>query len=350
MFNIENKNNQAESFEDNLNDSVPDKKILKQEPQTENNPTMIMGLLKNIRDKFRRAFVFAPASNNELKNRMDEELTAVEYAATKEGVDFSRCQMEKVVEAYQKGRKVEFESFSPYLSDYDLSTGKIWDDKLTATDNAGIVIGKVLRAEFPKARLISLYDEYNTELPDTSNPRGIPEPGAQITLPDETKRTFYENIKQLLKNNGLISPDAKEGGEYLLISESLKVKDAEILINKLELNGNIERDGESIYFINPESENPAYRRIQLRTKAGRWLCEALDASSYIKPENLEITHLVVLPNHFKEQQDKVWEILRVLGIMPTNYHNIFFDENNDPEIMAKVIQAEINSFRIKQGR
>ena len=351
MLKIERGIDQKESRQDAVQNDFPITEVPKPEAQIEKSPRMIMGLLRNIREKFRRAFVTAPASSNELKKRMDEEIVQVEHAATKEGVDFSRCQLDKVVKAYNSGRRVEFESFSPYLSDYDLSTGRMREDNLTATDEIGLAIGKVLREEFPNARLISLYDEYNTEMPDTSNPRGIPEPGPQITLPDETKRVFREDITQLLMKRSLISKNATDNdGEYLLISESSKTEEAETLVNKLEANGNIEHDEQAIYFINPESENPAYRKIQLRTKAGRWLCEALDASSYIKPENLEITHLVVLPNHFKEQQDKVWEILRVLGIKPTNYHNIFFDENNDPEIMAEVIKEEINAFRVNESK
>ncbi|MEI8092000.1 MAG: hypothetical protein WCG98_07555 [bacterium] len=74
----------------------------------------------------------------------------------------------------------------------------------------------------------------------------------------------------------------------------------------------IQEMGKEILFVNPNAENPKYRKITLRKQNGHWMCEALDASSYIKPENLNITHLVILPTNFKEQQDKVWEMLRVL--------------------------------------
>ena len=75
------------------------------------------------------------------------------------------------------------------------------------------------------------------------------------------------------------------------------------------------------------------------------IAKALDASSYIKPENLEISHLVVLPEYFEEQQDKVWEVLRTLGIDNLHYHNIFYAESADPKKVAEVIRIEIEKYK-----
>lgn len=308
-------------------------------PQVESLPVRVVKqILGSIRDSFR----FFVENDQTLAAKMKHELEVVEKMATKEGVDFSRCQIAEVVRDYTSGKKIEFESFSPYLSDYNLATGEIWPDKLTEADICGIEIAKVLRAVFPQARLVSLYDEYNTNLPDSSDERGIPQPGAvQLVLPESTKQNFKDSLGGLLKKHGVIGKNDKEGKDFVFISESSKIEDAEKLVEQLRAAGHIEEQGKSIFFINNEAENPLYRKIRLRTAHGRWLCEALDASSYLKPENLDITHLVVLPNHFKEQQDKVWEILRTLGIQSNRYHNIFFDEKADPGRIADVIKADI---------
>ena len=263
------------------------------------------------------------------------------------GVDFSKCQMDEIIKAYEKGRDVEFESFSPYLADYNTKTGEIWEDKLTKTDTIGIAIAKMLKNEFPNAQMVSLYDEYNSEMPYATDVRGRPKPGPQIEFPETVKLNFRNSIEQLLRNKGVI--EGKEKGNYLFVSESSKIKDAEELVKRLEDVYKITRDGQAIYFVNPEAENPDYRKIPLRTKNGRWLCEALDASSYLDPKNLEITHLVILPNVFKEEQDKVWEILRVLGIKPTNYHNIFFNENLPPDEVKNTIEEKIKNTERKSA-
>ncbi|XOU95076.1 MAG: hypothetical protein ACNFW9_03350 [Candidatus Kerfeldbacteria bacterium] len=332
------------------------------ETEEEKSPSQIRKILNGIRDKFKSAFSIA-AGDKQLKYKLDEEIEEASKEAMREGVDFSLCQMNEILEDYRSGRKVEFESFSPYLADYDLSSGKIWSDKLTDTDKVGIEVAKTLTESFPKARLISLYDEYNTDMPDATDllgkpkkiqtdeqghaittEKGDPLDAPQLQLSDGVKENFKRSVEGLLKEKGVMSEDATEGKEYLLISESEKIIEAEELVKQLEANGNIRRKGEAIYFTNPDAENPAYGEIPLRTTNGRWLCEALDASSYIKKENLDITHLVVLPEAFKDQQNKVWEVLRVLGIDNTHYHNIFFDEKQDPEVVARTIKEEIGRY------
>lgn len=276
-----------------------------------------------------------------------KEVDNIEEIHTINGVDFSRIQINKILADLIAGRKIEFETFSPYLSDYNLKTGEIWKDKLIPADKIGLALAKTFRELFPNARLVSLHDEYNTGMPDSSNPRGIPvEGGKQLVLPQEVKDRFEANIVQLLKENGSISPDGVAGKEYLMISESSKQDDAVKLVERLKEKGFIKQKGEMIAFVNKNAENPLFQYIPLRTKNGRWLCEALDASTYIKPENLAITHIVALPNHFKNQQDKVWEMLRVLGIKPENYHNIFYHESADPQVVVQTIKDEFEKAGI----
>lgn len=306
-------------------------------------PWAIKSWLARIRDSFRPVDI---SGSEVLRGKMRQELGAVEKMATRNGVDFSRCQMDKVIEAYSQGKKLEFESFSPYLSDYNLATGEIFRDKLTKADEIGLAIAKMLRDKFTKARIISLYDEYNTDMPDTENFYGAPvKDGPQLKLSDDVKHNFVNSITQLLAERGIIREGDRPEENYKFVSESSKITDAEKLVERLRAKGRVFEEGGALYFVNHEAENPVYCKILLRTKNNRWVCEALDASSYLDPQNLEISHLVVLPNHFKEQQDKVWEILRSLGIQPDNYHNIFFDEKQEPDVVAQTILDEIERYQ-----
>lgn len=309
-------------------------------------------------DRFKKVaslFLDVPLPWSVVRNTQRDELSR-EKRATHEGVNFSRCQMDTLVQDYLNGKKFEFESYSPYASDYNLNTGEIRENILTPTDKVGLEVGKMLRNTFsaPWARLICLWDAYNTGMSDDTDFWGKPRDptkkysekygavnAAQLRLPEETQKKFSENVESLMKRRGLIRSTDVAAKDYLLVSESAKVHDAAQLVKLLDEKGFIRRNGEAISFFNPDAENPFYKEIELRRSDGGWLCEALDASAFLKPENLAITHLVILPNHFKRQQDGVWEILRVLGIKPTNYHNIFYDENVAPEKVTAVIKEQI---------
>ncbi len=312
-------------------------------------PSEIMRIMGGIRDNYRKIINSFHESRPNLIGKMSEELTFTEKEATIDGVNFSKCQMDTLLAECKSGRPLEFESFSPYLADYNRKTGDIWENMLVKSDEIGLAVAKTLREEFPEARMISLYDEYNSEMSDSSDARGLPLRDApQLPISDTAKINFKKNIENILQHRGVLKNDDAAGKNYLLISESEKVNEAEQLVARLEnVNGKnyLQKNGEAIKFINPDAENPEYSEITLKTKNGRWMCEALDASSYLKPENLQISHLVVLPDHFVKQQDKVWEILRVLGIEPDNYHNIFYDENLPPDKVTAIIKQEIDKYR-----
>lgn len=280
-------------------------------------------------------------------------------------VDFSKAQIEAVFKAYQDGKQVEFESISPYLADYDTQTGAIDPACLVQADVVGIAIAKVLRNFFPKARMIVLYDDYNVDT--TPSPAHLPASSmchkirsieekyeGEELLPhsfsEEARKIFVENVRSILFSSGVLHEGEQENKDYLLVSERQKEFDVEALVSLLEVEGRgagvnyIEREGERIIFVNPRAENPKHQRITLRTSKGRWLCAALDASAYVKHENLFITHLVILPDQYKEQQDKVWEILRVLGIKPTNYHNIYYSLDTSCGDIAEIIAEELSKF------
>jgi len=325
------------------------------------NPEINIDLRKNIfaeyRERFQKLFQDEESGNAktkreaarerlELAKEMDEKIKNIAERLVINGVDFSKAQLNRYIESYYKiGERTEFESFSPYLFDYNTLTGEVWEDKLMPQDMVGVEIAGFIKNRFPKARMISLYDEYNSDLSSTSDAYGAPtSEGSQLEFPENARENFRTNIELLLRKKGVLKDDSEDGKDYLFISESDKIKDAEKLVEALEGKGFIKRNGEEINFVDPNAENPEYMKIQLRTPNGRWRCEALDASSYIKPENLNINHLVILENHFEKQQDRVWEILRTLGIKPLNYHNIFFDKNSPPELVVKTIEEEFNKY------
>jgi len=167
----------------------------------------------------------------QLKEKINKEKDFYEKEAIIDGVNFSRCQINEIVDDYKNGKKVEFETFSPYLLDYNTSTGEVWEDKLTNVDAIGLAIGEVLRKKFTKARLISLYDEYNN-LKDSSDrygsPKGvhvkdqktgeetdIPE-GPNLVFSEEVKKRFKDELEKLMMKRGLIRENDKGGQRFFV--------------------------------------------------------------------------------------------------------------------------------------
>lgn len=243
-----------------------------------------------------------------------------------DGVDFSRIQPSALLNA----ERIEFEALGPYMTDYQAANYRLTPVVLTPEDTIGLRLSQLFRNLFPTARLVSLYDDYNSSHA-TEDDGSI-----AVTYAPEDRQVFRTSLSQLFTSVGAASGD----DDMLLISESSKVAHAKLLVAELDRFGMIERRGLEIIFTPRDPENPLYDRITLRTKRGKWLCAALDASGFLDQQNRRIAHLVVLPNYMKEQQDKVWEILRVLAISPERYHNIFYDPRMSAEKTADIIEKE----------
>lgn len=274
------------------------------------------------------------------KERADivTRLAAVESLKTHDGVNFSRIDISEILRQVQGSNMVEFETLGPYLAAYTSSNGVMTVDNLIPEDAIGLQLAVLFHRLFPTARLVSLYDEYNNSLFSAT---GNAEPAS---FSDSAKQNFKHSLTELFVASGAISPHAVDGKDFLLLAESTKVADAAVLVSRLDSLGLIRREEEEIFFVNEQAENPLHRQIKLRAKSGKWLCEALDAATFLRPENVKIIHLVVLPAYMKDQQDKVWEILRCLGVQPEKYHNIFFDINRAPAHIAKVVEEEFRRY------
>lgn len=318
------------------------------------NPLNVMSKVRAIMDAFKAKEVLGGELSGEEQEDLKKSVYTIEKQTVINGVDFSKIQIPKIFEAIAEGNLIEFETYSPYLNDHNQKTGEIFKEKRAKDEEIGLKTGgwfkeylSGLRANF---RVISLSDEYNSEASEEVDSFGRPVKGKQAEFPKDVRDRFLQETEDEMREAGIIEEDDVVGKDYLIISESSKQESAVELVRQLDEKGLIRRDpkNQEIIFHNPDAENPLYKSIRLRSKTGRWLCEALDASSFLNEENRDIFHIVVLPNGYKEQQNKVWEILRVHGIAPLNYHNIFYDPDQDPEVVRKTIENEFEKYRSTQ--
>ena len=269
-----------------------------------------------------------------------------------EMLDFSRCQIRELLTAILlKGLRLESEFWGAYMLDHDLKYGNI--TSLMNEEKVGLSIGKILNEIFAEMKVISLFDDYNTGISDQMDAWGRPvatdENGVyagQIPVSPEAADNFVQNMKRVYQEWGI-----KSKGGFDFISESSRQKSAEKLISELEKLGKIQRKNSGqVFFVNPEAENKNLRRFRLRSANGHYSCAALDSSGFLGKENFdEVVHLIILPfQHFSREQDAVWEILKVLDLQPENYHNIFYDKDADPELVAaefrKIFREELQAF------
>ncbi len=268
-----------------------------------------------------------PSLSKSEKTAIIQQIACVEEPYTTGDVNFSRVQSDDIRRLLAIGENLEFEALGPYLSDYLSYQGVISRDNLTPVDAIGLVVAASLRKIFPDALTVSFYDDYNPLAFSTAH------------FTPDTKVMFCRSLVSLMQSAGIIPPRPKAWKDYVLLSESNQVAHADKLVSMLAAHKKIERNGQEIFFVNSRAENPLHYRFCLRTKAGRWTCEALDAAAFLPQLHLQNIHLIVLPNYMKEQQDRVWELLRVIGIKPDHYHNIFFNPTANPTQVARQIEA-----------
>lgn len=254
-----------------------------------------------------------------------------EQAKIYDGVNFSRMQIPTILSQYAEGSRIEFETLGPYLSNYVHSNGIITLDNITNEDAIGLELARLFRTLFPDGRLISLYDDYN------GKPALQDDNDAYVPFDALMTRNFRISLRDLFRSQGVILPAHKTTEDFLLLSEAASISAADELVHNLEMRGYIRRMEQAIIFFNNDAENPLHRYFYLRTRQGRWLCEALDAATFLAEHNLQVVHIVALPDYMRPQQDKVWEILRVLGLQPARYHNIFFNPRGDPKAVADCV-------------
>lgn len=308
--------------------------------QAETHGSRITGVAtfaKSLLEEKRKKGITAKLSKKE-QAAVDMRIVELERETVYGGVNFSRTQLGELFKTYRAGTLIEFETLGPYLADYIQANGVMAMDNMTPEDAIGLRLAAVFRRWLPKARMISLYDDYNAGHLSGMDSDGL---GA---FSETAKRNFKQSLVKMFKVAGAVSANAKAGEEYLLVSEGSKVADAQQLIARLDTLGMIRRNGQELLFVTERPENPLYYQVRLRSRSGKWLCQTLDAACFLKDENKDIAHVVVLPEYMKQQQDMVWEILRVLHIKPEHYHNIFYDHKQSPDRVARAVEDVLSFY------
>lgn len=266
------------------------------------------------------------------RSRLKAEQVLRDQHHIHKGVDFSRIQIPTLLQQ-AKENKLEFEALGPYMTDYSSDGYRLAADILTPEDLTGLRLNQLFRQLFPSARVVSLYDDYNKT-------HATEDDGTLSAQYAESDRVaFRTSLKQLFIDKHIAANET----DMLLLPESGKVVQAKQLVAELDRLGLIQRNGLEIAFTPRSPERLFYDKVVLRTKRGKWLCVALDAAGFLHQDNRAIVHLVALPDYMKEQQDKAWEILRVLAISPERYHNIFYSPQDAPHHVVKVVQDAFQS-------
>ena len=305
------------------------------------DPLNLMHKLRALRNRFNQSILRFPGMRAMQLESMKRELRALAEHTVVNGVYFEHVVPEAVWEAYEAGT-LELEGLNLYMEGHGGTGALLEDQSLSSSDEIGFRISKSLADMFPGARQVLLVDDMHSLLHQAAGslnrPRGLHYTASSSPYTEEAREKFKEDIVARMKRREILREDSVAGTDYLLVSESAQQADVPNLVSLLESKGYIRRDGKEVWFVNSQADNPEFSEIRLANKEGEWLCVTLDATSFLKDKGLDKTYLVVLDLAFKAQQDQVWEILRVLGVNPLNYHNIFFDASRPPSEVARTIQ------------
>ncbi len=315
-------------------------------------------------DSFRSMLHLGVGDKKEILKSLDREIADKEREGKFGTLSLERCQMDDLLAGYQNGMRTEVDAYSPYLADNNMATGEILRNNMLVSDQIGLEVARVCKQQMPESIIVSLADEFHTFMQDRydsndqpirreyTKSQGVLHEEAK-TLPmihaePEVRKKFRDSVAQQLIDEGIAKPD---GSDVLVLSEFDKQKDVEEFVRRIsEIAArpnapfSIEQKGEKMTLVSPDAENPLFQEIVLRNEGGKWMCPALDAASFIHPRNKEIMHLVVLPDVMKDQQDQVWEMLRLMDIEPQNYHNIYYDSTATPDTVKKDLTELFEHF------
>ncbi|MGI5206032.1 hypothetical protein ACQEU6_31225 [Spirillospora sp. CA-108201] len=265
----------------------------------------------------------------------------------------SRLQPDRVIEAADHGGVILVEAPGLYFVDYG---GRVTSENLLPEDRLGLEFAsrlvKALRDDYPDAKVVvvGLYDDYNPY--SHSTPRGA----VSWPFDPDRVREFRESVPGVLEEAGVISPGA-DRRDHVEFWEADMVSAAHNLIDELTGSGyTIESDGRLDY-VNPEVENPEHFRFPLRKENGHLACEVLDLVKVLKSMEIlraanldrEMRLVVALPEYFRKQQDRLWELLRIFGVQYYEYHNVFYPEDALPGEVTRAAQRLLRSARQHGG-
>lgn len=276
-------------------------------------------------------------------------------ALKRSGLNFGYVQLDEVLAAFLIGNPpVDIETVGPYLCAHvnpETNILEVQMENLPIDEAVGIqmaaIFKKLTRAVGGKIRIVALLDEFNNYVSE----RGFTE---------EEQDAYIVSIAELFGRAGVIEPDDEAGKDFLLLRESEQLHKVDDLISRLQASGNgrvVTNEADELVF-QPSDDfvstlNVSTNRrktfkkhgIVLRGKDGKALCQTLDAAGFLGDENKYLMHLVMLEDHMTSQQDKVFTLLKALGITDEHkYHNVFFDTQNlSPELIVYGITKKLQN-------
>jgi hypothetical protein len=274
------------------------------------------------------------------------------------GFDDNYTQFNDLVVAMLLGTTpIEIQTVGPYACAHiDKESGLLAFDKnrLSADEKTGLllasVIKKLARVSRSKIRIVTLLDEFNHHIDSEKN--------REFT--QEERYMYVAFVAQLFMEMNIIKSDERPGIDYVVLLESEQTKKFPELLKLLKRNlkGEVKTtlDGKGMetisFFPNEDllatlrlskSRNQELRKTGvLLSTNGRATCQALDASTFLKTQNKNFLHFIMLGDHFSSQQDKVYTLLRALDITNAQkYHNTYFNADKLPSDVVVLILLHV---------
>jgi len=302
----------------------------------------IVNTLSNITREYEEKFTDNTTQKDVLEAIKNDDVEGLK----KRGLDFGYVQLDEVMAAFLVGNPpIDIETVGPYLAAHlNKETDKleIKMDNVPTDEAVGIqmaaIFKKLTHSVEGKVRIVALLDEFN----NYASERGFTK---------EEQDAYIVATADLFGRAGVIEPTDEAGKDFLLLRESEQVNKVDDIVNRLQASGNgivsNNSGGELIFKPNDEfmdslkisgNRRKEFKKsgIVLKDADGKPLCQTLDAAGFLGDENKYLMHVVMLENHMVSQQDKVFTLLKALGITNEHkYHNIFFDAQNlPPEIIV----------------
>jgi hypothetical protein len=271
------------------------------------------------------------------------------------GLNFKYVQFDEVLAAFLVGNPpIDIETVGPYLcalinpttNTLEINMANIPVDEAVGIQMAAI-FKKLTDSVEGKVRIVALLDEFNNYVGERS-------------FTEEEQDSYIVAIADLFVRSGVIEPGDVAGKDFLLLRESEQLQKVDDLVERLRQSDNgsvsINEEDELVFmpseaFIDSLVLSKNRRKelkkqgIVLRNSQGEPLCQTLDAAGFLGDENKYLMHVVMLEDHMTAQQDKVFTLLKALGITNEHrYHNVFFDAQNlPPEVIVYGITKKLQN-------
>lgn len=273
------------------------------------------------------------------------------------GLDMRYTWLDDIVAAMVNGGPfISATTLAPYIAHGVIgSNPKNLDEHLSAEERIGLCLGAILR-DFASlshnVRIVAMLDDRTTVS------------SGQKASEHQLNHSIVE-LSEVLEKFDVIRPGDIAGKHYLLLRESEQIPAIATLIELLEQAGSGYLDrfgGDVTFFPNQELIDKLAMRSQTRFREirrrgiaimrdGKPTGHAIEAATFLDPNNREAVHLVFADRRFAAQQDKCYSLLRAAGVVSQGrYHGVCFDSQRlSPEVVSyavcKLFQKSLQSYR-----